>query len=301
MTETDADMPLPRSRPPADDVQAERITLELSDGYTTEAYHYAPPAGASGLPVVYLHGIQSHPGWFTGSCEHIARGGREVLAVSRRGSGSNTEARGHAPSADVLLDDVYRAVDFAGGKAGAERVHLLGVSWGGKLAAAAAADPDRRGRLASLVLVAPGIVPLVDVSFGVKLGVALSLLIRPRRLFEIPLGDVELFTDNEQMRRYIREDHMSLRRATARFLFASRKLDGRLRRMSEGSVTAETTLVLSDRDRIVNNDKTRQVVERLTDGRATVAELPGAHTLEFEQDPSALYAAIDSALARGEQ
>ncbi|MGC9455415.1 MAG: alpha/beta fold hydrolase [Phycisphaerae bacterium] len=290
-------MPLPKARQPDDGTTIRRQVLELADGHRSDTYHYIPSGRRSGPPVVYLHGIQSHPGWFTGSCEHLARQGREVFAVTRRGSGADSEHRGDAPSVDLLLDDVDRAVGFAADSTGCERVHLLGVSWGGKLAAAYACEKDRSSRLASLVLVAPGIVPQVDVSVGVKLRVALSLLLSPERLFEIPLSDVELFTDNEPMKQFIRNDHLSLRRATARFLYVSRKLDRYLRTRPRGAICCETTLILADRDRIVDNHRTREVVGRLTAGRDVVVELGGAHTLEFEPDPTPFYEALESALA----
>lgn len=291
-------MPLPQARQPGRSISIERLPLELADGYRTNVYRYRPPEGSSAVPVVYLHGIQSHPEWFTGSCERLARGGREVFAVTRRGSGANKDQRGDTPSQKILLDDVDRAVRLAAETAGSERAHLLGVSWGGKLAAAYAADEHLAGRLASLVLVAPGIAPRVDVSAAVKLRVAVALLTSPERQFEIPLSEVDLFTDNERMKQFVRGDHLSLRRATARFLYVSRKLDRCLRRCRRGAIAAETTLILADRDRIVDNERTLHAVERLTAGQAEVVELTGAHTLEFEPDPTPLYEAIESALAR---
>jgi alpha-beta hydrolase superfamily lysophospholipase len=297
---SETDMPLPQSRPPGADVAPRRRTLKLSDGYETAVYVYAPPAGPAGLPVLVLHGIQSHPGWFTGSCAEMARRGRDVYAVTRRGSGANTRARGHAASAGVLLGDVDEAAKFILDETGAERLHVVGISWGGKLAAAYAAHEQRSAGLASLVLVAPGIASRVGMSFAGKLGVALALLVAPNRRFDIPLDDESLFTDNESMREYLRADDARLHRATARFLYASRELDRFLRRRPRGAVDAETTLVLAECDRIVHNERTRRAVQRLTAGGCAVVELAGAHTLEFEPDPTPLYQALEAALQRGE-
>ena len=178
-----------------------RMTLRLSDGYETTVYAYAPAGAASGAAVLYLHGIESHPLWFASSAAALAGRGHAVFQVTRRGSGDNKAARGHADSAGQLLDDVDAAAQFAIEHACASRLHLLGVSWGGKLAAVYAGDPRRTGRLASLTLVAPGIAPVIDLRPATKLAVACALLIRPLRRFAIPLGDVSLFTDNEAMRR----------------------------------------------------------------------------------------------------
>jgi hypothetical protein len=58
------------------------------------------------------------------------------------------------------------------------------------------------------------------------------------------------------------------------------------------------TLILADRDRIIDNAGTRRLLARLAGGRLEVRQLPGAHTLEFEEDPQALLTALEEALAR---
>jgi len=276
-----------------------RDGLVLPDGYETAVHVYAVPAGvARRAPVVYLHGIQSHPGWFVASAAALAGAGHPVYQPTRRGSGANREDRGHARSADQLLDDLAAACRFALDDSGAARFHLVGVSWGGKLAAAFLAAGAEGLDVASLTLVAPGIAPRVDVSVGVKLAVGLSLLCCPRRRFDIPLSEVELFTDNEAMRRYLRGDRHRLHRATGRFLYVSRCLDRLLRRAPRGAISGPTTLVLASRDRIIDNARTRAAVDRLADEETRVVDLPGAHTLEFEEDPTPLFDVLQDA-ARG--
>jgi len=281
-----------------------RKDLTLADGYRTPVYYWPPAGGAAGLPVVYLHGIQSHPGWFSGSAGHLAGAGHPVWQPTRRGSGLNTAARGDARSPAQLLDDVATACRVASQQAGGVAVHLVGVSWGGKLAACYAAG-GAAGRpldtpagspaaspVASLTLVCPGIAPRVDVPLSVKAGIALSLLIQPTRRFDIPLNDVSLFTDNERMRDYLRRDRHRLRRATARFMFASRLLDRMLARSPAGCLSMPVTLILADRDRIIDNDATSRAVSRLAGGPLATHVLRGCHTLEFEADPGPLYEAM---------
>jgi len=275
------------------------ISLELPDGYRTSAYVHDPPADSALPPVVYLHGIQSHPGWFIGSASALAARGHRVLQVTRRGSGDNEFDRGHARSAEQLLDDVGAACLWALKDAPAPGVHLVGVSWGGKLAACYAARPQGEVPLASVTLIAPGLVPKIKIGTGTKLAIAMSLLSRPRRLFEIPLCDVELFTDNEAMREYLRRDRCRLLRATGRFLYVSRRLDQLLRRSPAGCLKMPVTLILAERDRIIDNAATRRLAERLAGGRLEVKTLPGAHTLEFEPHPEPFYQALAEALRRG--
>ncbi len=287
--------PLELSRPVTPEVQLDRTTLELPDGYVTGAHVYTRETAGAGDPVVYLHGIQSHPGWFSGSAAHLAANGHAVLMPTRRGSGANTAARGDARSAEQLLEDVAACCRLAMARFAAPRVALVGVSWGGKLAAAFCLRQWQGVHVGSLTMVAPGIAAKVDVPLGKKLAIGLALLGRPGTMFDIPLSDVSLFTDNPAMREYLANDPHRLHRATGRFLFASRRLDAMLK-APRGSLTVPTTLLLAERDRIIDNAATRRAVANLTAGKARVAELPAAHTIEFEESPEAFHAALLAAM-----
>jgi len=243
-------------------------------------------------PVLYLHGIQSHPGWFFASAGQLAANGHEVFQVTRRGSGANRSDRGHARSAGQILDDVHASVRFVLDQTGSRRLALVGVSWGGKLAAAFCASSENVEAIASLTLVAPGILPLIDVSPITKLAIAVCLLVRPRARFAIPLGEPELFTNNEPMQEFLRGDELALHCATARFMYVNRCLERLVGRAPVGRLTMPVTLILSAEDRIIDSEATARLITRLTDGRAEVISLNGAHTLEFQEDPSAFHQAL---------
>ena len=167
---------------PADDAPITSELLKLSDGLETLVLRHHPPE-QTGPPVLYVHGIQSHPGWFTGSAQAIARAGSEVFQVTRRGSGTAKAQRGDAASADQLLGDVDAAVRYVLESAGAERLALLGVSWGGKLLTAYALRAGA-GNIVSLTLVAPGLTPRVDVSITTKLAVLFARIFYPGAYFD---------------------------------------------------------------------------------------------------------------------
>ena len=274
--------------------------MPFSDGTIASVYIHEPASGRPRCrPVVYLHGIQSHPGWFVASAAELAEAGHPVFQITRRGSGDAEHARGDAPSAAVLLNDVWDACRFAL-RDGADGVHLVGVSWGGKLAACFTAGQAADLPIRSLTLVAPGIVPQVDVSPATKLSIALALLCCPQRRFDIPLNDPALFTDVEEMREYLRDDPWRLHRATARFFYASRRLDVMFRRAPAGGLAPATTLILADRDRVIDSAATEAALRRLAGPRLEVLRLPGSHTLEFESNPRPLYDALIAAVRRGE-
>lgn len=302
MSQVEQRSTLPFSHPLPAKLRPGRKTMTLADGYQTPVYIYVPPKETKlRRPVVYLHGIQSHPGWFGPSAAALAKIGHPVFQPTRRGSGANTVDQGHAVSAGQLLDDIAAACRLAMRAARVDRVHLVGVSWGGKLAAAFALRTPPGIKLASLTMVAPGIVPHVDVSILTKLAISLCVLLWPRKTFSIPLNDVKLFTDNEEMREFLRGDSFRLHRATARLLFASNRLDAILRRAREGALSIPTTLLLGARDRIVDNVHTRKVVIHLTAGRDVIEEFDAAHTLEFEEHTRQFLTALCAAVERGEK
>jgi alpha-beta hydrolase superfamily lysophospholipase len=162
-------------------------------------------------------------------------------------------------------------------------VFLLAVSWGGKLAVAL----ERRhpGLVDGLALLCPGFFPRVRPTLWQRLGILWSRLIRPSRLYPIPLNEPELFTATPRWLQYLREDPLSLHQATARFFVESVRLDGYLRFVPK-YVHVPVLVLLAEKDRIIHNDKTRRFVDRLATADKELIEYPGAHhTLEFEPEP----------------
>ncbi len=281
------------AKPLARDLLPERLTIALGDGYRTTLYLHRPaPNVQEQGSILYLHGIQSHPGWFMESAALLSAKGYAVYQLTRRGSGDNGVARGHARGASQLLDDLDCACRFVLQQRSSASLHMVGISWGGKWGTCYCLRPGRSVTVQTLTLVAPGIVPRVDVPWTTKAAIAISLLACPRRMFDIPLSDVELFTDNPEMRRYLEHDDLRMHKATARFLYASRQLDRTIADASDGALAMPTSLIMARRDRIIDNEATAATLRRLTLGRVRVTELDAAHTIEFEQDTAAFHRAL---------
>lgn len=247
-----------------------------SDGQTVHYRHYEADAAPRGR-VVFLHGIQSHGGWYGRSCRELAGAGLEVFFLDRRGCGHNRERRGDAGSFRRLLDDVG---EFVKTLPTDRPITLAGISWGGKLAGA---FPFRHpGLVQKIALLCPGFFPKVSPGLLSKALIARCALTNPARMFPIPLNDPELFTASPAGREMIRNDPLALREATARMLFQSAALDIYLRRASK-RVNIPTLLMLAGRDRIIDNDRTRRFVEGFRTDK-TILEYPDSHhTLELEE------------------
>ena len=266
-------------------IQPEARRFQASDGYPLASLIWPARGDRPRARLILLHGVQSHAGWYHGLGRRLAAAGFECHFPDRRGSGANARERGHARSAQRLVDDV---LEYAGALNDDRPKVLGGISWGAKLALVAAArDP----KIDSLLLIFPGLHPQVDVTLRQKLGVALALLTGQgaRRTFPIPLADPSLFTQDPAGQSFISGDPLSLRAATANLLFASRVLD---RMVATATNRVETPLlaILAEHDRIADNARTRGAFERFPSRIKRLVELEGTcHTPEFDAN-SAVYA-----------
>ena len=254
--------------------------VQLADGYRAHCRWWEPATVRGG--VLYLHGIQSHGGWFERSASALAARGWAVVMPDRRGSGANETDRGHAHDADQLIADVWSVAAAAMDAWKLDALHWLGVSWGGKLApVAAAVNPDA---VKSLTLVAPGLKAKVDVPAFTKLLIALGAWLTPKALFSIPLSDSALFTDQSSARTFIDDDPLRLHKATASFLMASHHL-GRRFPTAIATQRCPVRLFLAGKDRIIDNMGTTRLIVGGSFGYIRVIRYPGAtHTLEFEAE-----------------
>ncbi len=258
-------------------------TFTASDGYRWSYRHYQPQGEERSARIVAIHGIQSHGGWYERSCQFLSDSGFPVYFLDRRGSGLNEEARGDTPGFRRLLSDIAEFIESLKEENQAKKTFLLAISWGGKIATAF----QRRypGLCDGLALLCPGFYPSVGPSLGGRLRILFSRLIRPRRLFPVPLSEPTLFTETPRWLEFLKEDELSLRKATARFFVESVRLDMYLRWVPK-HVKVPVLMMLAEKDRIIQNEPTRKLLDRFASEDRTLIEYPGAHhTLEFEENP----------------
>ncbi len=259
----------------------EEITITLSDGYDAYARLWMPSGPCRG-GVLHLHGIQSHCGWYEVSARAIRAAGLAVLQPDRRGSGRNHKRRGYAGSSALLIDDAFICLETLSDRCGCEQAHILGISWGGKLAAAMHAKDPSHTR--SLTLITPGLFPIIDVSASEKFRIACSMVANPKRSFDIPLNDPTLFTADPKWIEYLENDELQLHQATAGFFLASRRMDRVARRLPE-SDPVPLHLMLAGDERIVDNEATRQFVREMRwPIRVITTYDHSRHTLEMGPD-----------------
>ncbi len=263
-----------------DNVSFDEITLRLPDGY--EAYARYWPAETQRGAVLYLHGIQSHCGWYEDSARRLALAGFSVLQPDRRGSGKNRQARGHADSVQQLMDDAFANADALSARSRCEKIHLLGVSWGGKQVAAMHVREPQRTE--SLIMITPGFFPMVGVSKAEMFRIGMSMVANPDRLYDIPLNDPEMFTSVPERIAFLGDDAFQIHQATAGFYLASRRMDRVCAKLTE-SPPVPAHLMLAADERIIDNEKTRSLIRAWRKGRSVITTYERSrHTLEFDPD-----------------
>lgn len=263
-------------------------TCHSSDGFALRFRHYSlredRDSTTEGVPihgaVVAVHGIQSHSGWYRESSVAMANAGWDVYFADRRGSGLNGRDRGHADSGLRLLNDLKMVVQLAHDEHPGLPVTLLGLSWGGKLAAAFAAEfPDLVQRL---MLLYPATDPIVRPNWiqSFLLKTARRHDIR-KRLVPLPFTDAQWFTNVAEYQNRIADDPLALNSVTTGFLNATRDLD-RIIESESGSIRVPLLLMLAEQDRIIDNCKVKARVQSWPSPDLSVIQYPDAeHTLEF--------------------
>ena len=240
-------------------------------------YRVVAPEGAPTSRLLYLHGIESHGAWFLPAAFRLSAHGCITYLIDRRGSGLNLDPTpGDAPSARVLLEDI-RLFRW---HLGDPELHLIGLSWGGKLASAAAIDEPRR--LKSLTLVTPGLKSRLDLPLRHKAALALGLLAGGRNRIPLPI-ESEMFTRDPVHLDFVRHDPWRLHEVTGRFLMADLRLGRMIARRFRG-LRLPVLALLAGRDRIVDNEGVLKLLRSLPAGQARVRIVPEAiHSLQFDE------------------
>ncbi len=256
-----------------------------SDGYRLAFRYYQASQPKS--TIVAIHGIQSHSGWYGYSSQRLADAGYSVYFPDRRGSGENGTARGHAPSAERLINDVRQFARFVKEES-KTTPSLLGLSWGGKLALVSAAGSPEL--FANLALLYPGLCARIKPNWWQqRLLKLIATAPRSRKRVRIPGLTESLFTRQSEWQQFIRNDHLSLRYASLAFLHASVVLDERVEVASQ-TMCLPSLLMLAGRDQIIDNSATRNLVRHFAGSDHTIREYEDAsHTLEFEPTRAAIF------------
>jgi len=252
--------------------------MDLVDG-TKMSYREWKGGKASDV-IIYLHGLESHAGWFIETGDQLNHNSLNIYGLDRRGSGLNRVDRGHMTSYRVLVNDVKEFIGFVRTEHPESRIYLMGLCWGAKLAVMFSAQYG--DCLDGLILVTPAIKSKADLTFGQKLDVAYSSFFRPRKLFDVPLDECT-FTDNKRYLKFMERDELKLKKASARFFFETGKMNSSFDGIAK-KIKLPTLVLLSECDTIIDNEGTKRWFDRIaSDDKAIRLYKDCRHGLLFEE------------------
>lgn len=244
-------------------------------------------AGGPRRPVVMLHGLQSHSGWFVQSARRLSDGGFPVYAFDRRGSGLSGVAPDGGLRLEGLVAEVDAVVDRAAADTGYREVTVLGHCFGA-IVALLYAGLHRPDRVADLVLATPALYTRTDLPWRDKARVIWSVVTgRPRRV-PVPLAPEEL-SDIDRFVAFVRNDPLALRTAPARLMYEVARARRRLPHAAR-ALRAPLLVAYAGKDVICDNPRSARLLARVTSPVET-RTYPGArHILEFSAERDAFLA-----------
>jgi acylglycerol lipase len=176
--------------------------IETAGGHRIPVRRY----GADGTrrPVVMLHGLQSHSGWFVQSASRVAKSGFPVHAFDRCGSGVSLEDCDGGARLAGVLDEIDAVADAALEGRGQASFHLLGHCFGA-IPALLYAALYRPERVASLALATPALYTHTSIRARDRIRVLWSVLTHRPVQVTVPLQP-EQFSELEPFIEFIRGD-----------------------------------------------------------------------------------------------
>jgi alpha-beta hydrolase superfamily lysophospholipase len=240
-------------------------------------YYNCWPARDDAPCAVYLHGLESHMGWFFNMAEYLNSKGINVYAFDRRGSGLNKESCKRF-CCDSLSSDIKMFVDLVRGEHPESKIFLIGLCLGGKLAVSFLnSNPSA---VDGLILVSPSLKSRLRFS----LKDIFSILFKPDSMVKVPIED-GMFTSNEKFLNHIKNDPMRLHYIPACHLREIKKMDKAVGEASR-SLRLPVLLMLAGIDIVIDTAFAKRWYGKLPSSDKTLSVYKDFyHILTFEKDP----------------
>lgn len=254
--------------------------------------------GEARRPVVMLHGLQSHAGWFVQTATRLADSGFPVYTFDRCGSGVSEVDCDGGEGFSGLLAEIDAVAMHALAARGHDSVYVLGHCFGA-IPALLYAALHRSERVAGLVLATPALYTHTDIVWRDKMRVVWSVLTRRAAQVPVPI-DPEEFSELGPFVDFIRSDPLVRTAFPARFLFELARARGRLGRAAR-QLRAPLLVAMAGADPICDNARGRRLLDRVVTPKE-IHEYAGArHILEFSGQRDAFFADLTGWLHRQEK
>jgi len=238
-------------------------------------YNYWPAENGAAV-AVYLHGLESHMGWFFNLAESLNSKGINVYAFDRRGSGINRDSCKNF-CLKYILSDLKIFLDLVKKEHPYSKIFLIGLCLGGKIAVSFASC--FQNYVDGLALISPSLKNKLKFSlFDI-----LSILFRPNSMLKIPIED-KMFTSNEKCLKYVSKDPMRLHYIPARHLLEIVKMD-RSVKDALNNLRLPVLLMLAGIDDIIDTASIKKWFKKLPSPDKTIKVYKNCyHLLTFEEN-----------------
>ncbi len=108
-------------------------TFEFTAGDNLQLFYQKWYAENEKALVCLIHGLGEHGGCYGTLAEYLSGKGYSLAVLDLRGHGRSKGKRGHAPSYEILMDDIRRFISRASGDSANLPCFLYGHSMGGNL------------------------------------------------------------------------------------------------------------------------------------------------------------------------
>jgi alpha-beta hydrolase superfamily lysophospholipase len=242
-----------------------------------ELYYDCWPAGQDGPCAIYLHGLESHMGWFSNLAESLNSENINVYAFDRRGSGLNRHNSRNF-SSRYISSDLKLFIDLVKRDHPQSPIFLIGLCLGGRIAVDFFSYYT--DCLNGLILISPSLKSKLRFSLADKF----SILFRPDSMLKIPIKDT-MFTSNRKYLKYMENDSLRLRNIPAQHILEMAKIGQRLNKASK-NIKLPVLLMLAGIDEIIDTKGAKRWLEKLPSTDKTLKFYKDYHhILTFEEDP----------------
>jgi len=255
------------------DVKVGHFTTEDNLGL----YYNYWPARDDAPCVVYLHGLESHMGWFFNMAEYLNSKGANVYAFDRRGSGLNKESCKDF-CRRYISDDIRMFIDIVRKEHPDSKVFLIGLCLGGKIAVDFV--NSNPGCVDGLMLVSPSLKSRLRFSFKD----IFSILFKPNNMIKIPIED-SMFTSNEKYLKHIKNDPLRLHYIPACHLLELAKMDKSVKAAAR-NISLPVLMMLAGVDNIIDTGFAKRWYKKLPSKDKILSVYKDFHhLLTFEEEP----------------
>ncbi|MBW2452132.1 MAG: alpha/beta fold hydrolase [Deltaproteobacteria bacterium] len=232
-------------------------------------------------PLLMVHGLQSHSGWFAQSAAFMASLGHPVYVIDRRGSGLSKASRGDIKDYRDWIIDIQVVAEKALHRHGCRQIYLLGHCFGAIPATLyATSHPDK---VKGLILGTPGMHTHTSIPLSQKMKIALSRSGQRDYYFAVPL-DTNQFSELREYEPFIEADPLALRAVTGDLYWQIHKARQQILSESQG-LTMPLLVGFAGEDEIADNARNRRWLATVPSISKTEIVYPDArHILEFSRE-----------------